>query len=122
PHADHHAQVPPPPTDPYYAVPPPPPPAPLPPPPPPVGLPQVPAPSLPSGPVADHGVVPGAGFIDELVSILNETRSPDAFLVTLSILQELKPEARAVVPAIIRNAERLRLLKRTNPDQPTEQQ
>ena len=95
---------------------------PLPPPPPPVGLPQVPAPSLPPGPVADHGVVPGAGFIDELVSILNETRSPDAFLVTLSILQEIKPDAQTVVPAIIRNAERLRLFKRTDPDQPTEQQ
>jgi hypothetical protein len=61
-------------------------------------------------------------FIGELISILNETRSPDAFLVTLSILQEVKPEARVVVPAIIRNAERLRLFKRTDPDQPTEQQ
>jgi hypothetical protein len=63
-----------------------------------------------------------ADFIGELISILNETRSPDAFLVTLSILQEIKPEARTVVPAIIRNAERLRLFKRTDPDQPTEQQ
>jgi hypothetical protein len=66
--------------------------------------------------------VAGEDFIGELVSILNETRSPDAFLVTLSILQEIKPEARTVVPVIIRNAERLRLFKRTNPDQPTEQQ
>jgi hypothetical protein len=62
------------------------------------------------------------GFVGELVSILNETRSPDAFLVTLSILQEIKPDARAVVPEIIRNAERLRLFKRTDPDHPTEQQ
>jgi hypothetical protein len=62
------------------------------------------------------------GFIRELLSILNETRSPDAFLVTLSILQELKPDARAVVPEIIRNAERLRLFKRTDPDHPTEAQ
>jgi hypothetical protein len=61
-------------------------------------------------------------FVGELISILNETRSPDAFLVTLSILQEIKPDARAVVPVIIRNAERLRLFKRTDPDQPTEPQ
>src|SRR5262249_12661779 len=63
-----------------------------------------------------------AKFTDELLSILNETKSPDAFLVTLSILQEVKPDAQEVVPAIIRNAERLRLFKRTDPDQPTEQQ
>ena len=61
-------------------------------------------------------------FVGELIAILNETHSPDAFLVTLSIMQEIKPEARVVVPAIIRNAERLRLFKRTDPDQPTEQQ
>jgi hypothetical protein len=58
----------------------------------------------------------------ELLAILNETRSPDTFLVTLSMLQVVKVEARLAVPAIIRNAERLRIFKRTNPDQPTEQQ
>jgi hypothetical protein len=61
-------------------------------------------------------------FVEDLVSILNETHSPDAFLVTLSVLQELKPDARVVVPAIIRNAERLRLFKRTKADQATEEQ
>ncbi len=62
------------------------------------------------------------GFINELVSILNATHSSDAFLVTLSILQELRADAHVVVPAIIRNAERLKLFKRTDPDQPTAQQ
>ena len=62
------------------------------------------------------------GFVRELIAILKETSSPDAFLVTLSILQEMKVDARVAVPAIIRNAERLKLFKRTDPDQPTAQQ
>jgi hypothetical protein len=73
-------------------------------------------------PVVLREVGPNDDLLRELLAILNETRSPDAFLVTLSILQELKPEPREAVPVIIRNAERLRLFKRTDPDKGTEQQ
>ncbi|MCI0456229.1 MAG: hypothetical protein L0Z62_04515 [Gemmataceae bacterium] len=76
---------------------------------------------------ADEGSIrpPAVGhdpFLSELLAILNETRSPDAFLVTISILQEMKPEARLVVPAIIRNAERLKLFAHTKPEEATEEQ
>jgi hypothetical protein len=61
-------------------------------------------------------------FFRELLGILNETRSQDAFLVTLSILQELKADPYRAVPVIIRNAERLKLFGRTSPDHISEQQ
>jgi hypothetical protein len=61
-------------------------------------------------------------FVRELLAILCETRSHDAFLVTLSILQEMKADPRMAVPVIIRNAERLKLFACTEPDQATEKQ
>lgn len=50
-------------------------------------------------------------LVQELVSILNETKSPDTFAVTASCLGMMGHDARPAVPAIIRNAERLGLLK-----------
>src|SRR6516225_1480091 len=38
---------------------------------------------------------------------MSQTKSVDAFLVSVSLLAEVKPEARQVIPAVIRNAERL---------------
>ncbi len=63
-----------------------------------------------------------ATFVNELLTILNETRSPDAFLVTITVLSELKPDARQVVSTIIRNAERLKLFAQTDPERFSEQQ
>jgi hypothetical protein len=47
----------------------------------------------------------------DLVAILNETKSPDVLLMTMETLAELKAEPHLVIPAIIRNAERLNLLE-----------
>jgi hypothetical protein len=49
--------------------------------------------------------------VGELVTILNETKSPDTFVVTVSCLGMMGHDARMAVPSIIRNAERLGLLK-----------
>jgi hypothetical protein len=46
-----------------------------------------------------------------LVAILNETQSPDVLLMTMETLAELKAEPRLVIPALIRNAERLNMLE-----------
>jgi hypothetical protein len=48
-----------------------------------------------------------------LLAILSETESPDAFVVALGLLLEEKVEARRVIPAIIRNAERVGILGAT---------
>jgi hypothetical protein len=47
----------------------------------------------------------------ELVAIMNETQSPDTFCVVLGCLERTKVDCEIVVPAIIRNAERMGLLK-----------
>jgi hypothetical protein len=48
-----------------------------------------------------------ASVVEELVAILNETKSTDTFLATLAVLVKFGKEARAAVPAIVRNADRL---------------
>ncbi len=50
-------------------------------------------------------------LLSELIAILNETKSVDTFSVTLAALAEMGPRAEPAIPAIIRNAERLGLLK-----------
>jgi len=56
--------------------------------------------------------------VSNMIAILNETKSPDTFIVTISTLMVLKdagklknPNLAQVLPAIIRNAERLGLWK-----------
>jgi hypothetical protein len=49
-------------------------------------------------------------LIDELATILQETKSPETFLVTAMTLGRLGPKARRTLPVVIRNAERLQLL------------
>jgi hypothetical protein len=46
-------------------------------------------------------------YVLELLDILGQTKSVDAFLVTVALLAEVKPEARSAIPVVIRNAERL---------------
>ena len=48
---------------------------------------------------------------DELVKILNETQSSETFFVTLQCLMHTKASPDIAVPVIIRNADRLRLMK-----------
>jgi hypothetical protein len=50
-------------------------------------------------------------LVDGLVAILNETESSDTLLVTIKALADLGPRARLAVPAIIRAADRLGMLK-----------
>jgi hypothetical protein len=50
-------------------------------------------------------------LVQELIAILNETKSPDTFIVTASALGMMGHDARPAVPSIIRNADRLGLLK-----------
>jgi hypothetical protein len=49
-------------------------------------------------------------IVQELMTILKETRSPDTFLVTVTVLGRMGPAAKSAIPAIIRNAERLEML------------
>jgi hypothetical protein len=51
------------------------------------------------------------GLVEGLVAILEQTDSPDTLLVTVKALADLGPRARGAVPAIIRGADRLGLLK-----------
>jgi hypothetical protein len=50
---------------------------------------------------------PNAKLVAELMDILNETESPDTFLLTLTCLESVEVEPVAVLPALLRNAERL---------------
>jgi hypothetical protein len=52
-----------------------------------------------------------AKLVEELLAILKETQSTDAFLVTVKALSDVGPDAKTAVPAIIRGADRLGLLK-----------
>jgi hypothetical protein len=52
------------------------------------------------------------GLVGELIAILNETKSVDTFAVTCGLLEKMGAEARPAVPAMLRNAERLGLLKK----------
>jgi len=78
----------------------------------------VPATSEPLPPTADRPPCPRwtsgkpeDDLVGGLVAILDETRSPDTLLVTVKALADLGPRARAAVPAVIRSAERLGVLK-----------
>jgi hypothetical protein len=64
-------------------------------------------------PSRSHNSVRAANeqLVSELILILQETKSPDTFLVTVNALACVGPRAKAAVPAIIRHAERLGLLK-----------
>ena len=55
--------------------------------------------------------LPKQGLLLELVAILNETKSVDTFVVTLSLLEGMGKQAEPAIPTIIRNAERLGLFK-----------
>jgi hypothetical protein len=50
-------------------------------------------------------------LVAELTVILHETSSPDTFLVTVKALADIGARSKVAVPSIIRNAERLGLLK-----------
>jgi hypothetical protein len=52
-------------------------------------------------------------LVQELIQIINETRSIDTFFVTTKLLEDMGAKSRPAVPAIIRNAERLELFKDT---------
>jgi hypothetical protein len=54
---------------------------------------------------------PDQKLADELVKILNETQSSETFFVTLQCLMHTKANPDVAVPVIIRNADRLRLMK-----------
>ena len=49
--------------------------------------------------------------VREFVDILEQTKSVDTFLLAVSSLAELGPKARPAIRTIIRNAERLQILK-----------
>lgn len=50
-----------------------------------------------------------AQVVQELTTILNETTSREAYVYTVGVLGKMGRSARPALPAIIRNAERLRL-------------
>jgi len=52
------------------------------------------------------------GYIADLMVLIDETKSVDAFLITVTLLAEAKPKAETVLPALIRNAERLGIFER----------
>jgi hypothetical protein len=56
-----------------------------------------------AAPCADEALV------RELLVVLKETKSQDTFCMTVQILGTMKADGRLVVPAIIRNAERLKI-------------
>jgi hypothetical protein len=55
------------------------------------------------------GPVPDEALVKELLTILNETRSRATFCMTVELLGTMKADSRLVVPAILRNAERLKI-------------
>jgi hypothetical protein len=69
------------------------------------------APPPPEAPRPRQATLPG-GLLGELIVILNETKSVDTFAVTCHLLAKMGAEAQPAVPAILRNAERLGLLKK----------
>jgi hypothetical protein len=77
-----------------------------------VGADLVPAPSPTPAAPCQVACSPSTGLVGELVLILNETKSVDTFALTCSLLGKMGAEARPAVPAMIRNAERLGLLRK----------
>jgi len=50
-------------------------------------------------------------LVQELIAVLNETKSREVMVMTIAALAELGPEAKCAVPVILRNAERCDLLR-----------
>jgi hypothetical protein len=46
-------------------------------------------------------------YVADLLDVISQTKSVDAFLVTVSLLADARAEPRQVLPTVIRNAERL---------------
>ncbi len=46
---------------------------------------------------------------EELVAVLDKTQSSDVFLATVRVLEKVKCDPKVVIPAVLRNAERLRI-------------
>jgi hypothetical protein len=57
-----------------------------------------------------------AELVEELVLILEETKSEETFTLTVGVLTELGEEAKGAIPSILRNAERLQLLNGKDSD------
>jgi peroxiredoxin len=54
---------------------------------------------------------PGPDLVEEMIELLNKTDSTDTFFITLKLLEGMKQDAKMVIPAIMRNAERLGIFK-----------
>src|SRR5207245_2151527 len=52
-----------------------------------------------------------AGVVEELIALLDETQSRDTYLATVLVLSRLGSEAKPALPAALRNAEQLGLLR-----------
>jgi hypothetical protein len=66
---------------------------------------------MPPAPNAENAPAPVSSGVkdslrDELLAILGQTKSVDAFMATVTLLADL-PDARSAIPTVIRNAERL---------------
>jgi hypothetical protein len=66
---------------------------------------------LRAGDNAKTGAEEQSAYLEDLLSILDETKSPDAFMLTLRCLDDDKADPRVLIPAAIRNAERLGILR-----------
>ena len=69
-------------------------------------------------PAAAYGLPPPAAapptddpLVRDLIKVLDETKSKDTFCLALPVLAALKAEGRRAVPAVLRNAERLKISK-----------
>jgi len=60
--------------------------------------------------VASHSVVAEEHVVQDLIQLMNETKSQQTLLATALALMPMGKKAQAAVPAIIRNAERLKML------------
>ncbi len=60
--------------------------------------------------------------VAELLALINETESPDTFLIAVEALTGLEPERKGLVAAVVRNADRLGILKGIASNKVTEQQ
>jgi hypothetical protein len=58
----------------------------------------------------------------ELLTLINETESPDTFLIAVEALTGLEPERKGLIAAVVRNADRLGLLKGVASGKVTEHQ
>jgi hypothetical protein len=58
----------------------------------------------------------------ELLTLMNETESPDTFLIAVEALAGLEPERKGLIAAVVRNADRLGLLKGVASGKVTEHQ